>query len=151
MKKPLDDGSEKLEKHPHANFRKYHKRGSMPKIECDEEIKRIVEEYTPRLAYDRVSQICRERLGKGRAPSRSAIGRYWKNRMMALGKERGTAHRSKIGKDSEIRKFIDNHLEYYTFCQLETMCRSKFEPSRAPSKTAIHRYFHGQYKCRSVL
>ena len=47
----------------------------------------------------------------------------------------------KIIADPELRAFVDRHLEKFTFVALAAMCSEAFGAERAPSKSAIGRYW----------
>jgi len=52
-----------------------------------------------------------------------------------------TGRPGKIVRDPDVRAFIDESLARLTFVQLADACRERFGAKRAPSKSAIHRYW----------
>ena len=48
---------------------------------------------------------------------------------------------SKIANDAELRQFVDAALERMTFEAIAAACRERFGWERAPSKSAVHRYW----------
>ena len=52
---------------------------------------------------------------------------------------KGVPH--KVLCDPEVREFVHAHVDTMTFPQLATECRERFGDERAPSKSALHRYW----------
>lgn len=63
-----------------ATWRGQHQRGGRNKIKTDQEVRAFVEEGLTWMSYQQIADEARERFGVERAPSRSAIQRYWKDR-----------------------------------------------------------------------
>lgn len=60
-----------------------HRWGGRPKIESDAEVRAFIDDLLPHLTFKQLAQASLERFGKPRAPSKSAIGRYWRRRKAA--------------------------------------------------------------------
>ena len=69
------------------------------------------------------------RLGKEFVP-----GDEWRRRHLS-------GRPSKIADDAEVRRFVDTALERMTFEAIAAACRARFGVERAPSKSAVHRYW----------
>lgn len=59
------------------NWRAAHRPGNPARIPADPELQAFVDAALPEMTYAQVVTACRERFGDQRAPSKSAIGRYW--------------------------------------------------------------------------
>ena len=60
-----------------AEFRALHMRGSIGKIAGDPALRAYVNRHLKKSTFADLAAKCRERFGAERAPSKSAIGRYW--------------------------------------------------------------------------
>lgn len=58
-------------------WRREHRSGVIPKILRDVEVKALIDENIETHTYEELIKACIERFGKGRAPSRGALSRYW--------------------------------------------------------------------------
>lgn len=53
-------------------------------------------------------------------------------------------------RDPDVRAFVDERLGSSTFVALEAACRALFGQERAPSKSALQRYYAAFYRPRRV-
>jgi len=60
-----------------AEWRRLHLRGSPGKIAGDPEISAFVDERLPNMTFGQIAAACAKRFGRGRAPGKSAVHRYW--------------------------------------------------------------------------
>jgi len=60
-----------------AEWRERHLPGHPLKIMCDSEVQQFVDAALKTMGFKAVAAACRERFGRERAPSKSAVGRYW--------------------------------------------------------------------------
>lgn len=58
-------------------WRRQHRRGTPSKIRRDSEVRAFVEARLQQTSFQALAEECRERFGRERAPSKSAIHRYW--------------------------------------------------------------------------
>lgn len=59
-------------------WRARHLRGSPPRILADPELRTFIDARLPAMTFDQLAAVVRTAFGPARAPSRSAIHRYWK-------------------------------------------------------------------------
>lgn len=57
----------------------------------------------------------------------------------------------KAAADPEVRAFIDTGLDTMTFKELAAAARGRFGPERAPSRSAIFRYWQHRHAARIFL
>lgn len=60
-----------------GEWRRKHLAGSSSRFYEDVEMRLFVDECFECMSFDQIHDACRERFGAGRAPSHSAIQRYW--------------------------------------------------------------------------
>jgi len=60
-----------------ADWRAQHRVGGPPKILVDPELRAFVDQLLKTDTFERIARRCLERFGVPRAPSKSAISRYW--------------------------------------------------------------------------
>lgn len=60
-----------------AEWKGLHRPGNPPKILCDQELREFLDDALTRLTFKEAAAACVERFGKARAPSLSAVHRYW--------------------------------------------------------------------------
>lgn len=58
-------------------WRREHRPGNPPRIECDPEVKAFVDAHIVRLTFDELAAAIRARFGHERAVSKSTLHRYW--------------------------------------------------------------------------
>lgn len=63
-----------------AEWRGRHLPGQPGKIMADPELRRFVERLLPRHTFAEIVARCRERFGAERAPSRSGLSRFWRQK-----------------------------------------------------------------------
>jgi len=118
------------------------------KIQMDPELKSYIDTIIDEMTYSEVYQKCVGRFGENRAPSRTAIARYW------LAKSSGHVirpPRSIIERDPELRSYIELEKDGRIFKCLHAMCCEQFGVDRAPSVSAIARYWmrtHGRIRSK---
>ena len=56
-----------------------HRRGRSSSVAKYPEVRKLVDDLLPHCTFSEIEAECRKRLRPERVPSRSAIGRYWKN------------------------------------------------------------------------
>lgn len=122
-------------------WRREHRCGVPSAIWLDEKLRAYIDTHAERMSYVALAKACRQRFGRGRSPSKSSIARYRAKRMAEHGVARKRCSTAKIYADAKIRAFIDRHLPEMTFERLAKACRRKFGAHRAPSLSAIHRYY----------
>lgn len=122
-----------------AQWRREHRPGLPSRIWLDDELRRFVDAHADTMSYQALVEACRSRFGSERAPSRSALGRYW------LVRSKGETKRYplRIEMNPDIKAFIDELLRHMSFKQIEDAARERFG-RRAPSHSAIHRYFRSR-------
>lgn len=102
----------------------------------DADIRAFLEGLRRDATYSEMATACRERFGVERAWSRSTIARYWRQTHPIF---KGTP--SPIESDAEVQAFLDDRLGRLTFEEIAAACRRHFGADRAPSRSAIHRYW----------
>ncbi|MCR4331510.1 MAG: hypothetical protein NUV34_02190 [Sulfuricaulis sp.] len=123
-------------------WRREHRVGTPSLIRLDKEVRSFIDTLTPRMPYKAVARACLERFGEERAPTWRQIARYWEGRI-----ERGevlprcSLRKSKVELDTAVKTFVDETLPEMGFVALAQACRDVFGPGRAPSKSALHRYW----------
>lgn len=65
------------------------------------------------------------------------------NRRIIRGHTNG---QSRLDYDTELREFVDDAIMHFTFAELAEECAKRFGKERAPSKSALHRYWHRKRK-----
>lgn len=66
------------DRHPTAaEWRRLHLPGSPAKIPADPELRAFVDERLPTMTFGQIAAACAKRFGRGRAPGKSAVHRYW--------------------------------------------------------------------------
>ena len=65
-----------------ATWRRRHLRGNPSKIMCDAAVRRFVNKLLPAVGFFEIAKRCRQKFGAERAPGKSAIHRYWRQRVM---------------------------------------------------------------------
>lgn len=68
-----------------AEWRALHLPGNPGRLARDPEVRVLVDELLPRMTFAAIAAECRRRFGPDRAPSKSAIGRYWLHLTAARG------------------------------------------------------------------
>lgn len=63
----------------------------------------------------------------------------------------GSGHVSKIDRDEELAAFILECFQRYKLIDIALLCREKFGPKRAPSKSAIYRFWARQNASKRVI
>jgi hypothetical protein len=61
-----------------AEWRARHLGGTPPRIWADSEVRDFIDAHLPTMTFSQLAGATLEAFGKPRAPSRSAIARYWK-------------------------------------------------------------------------
>lgn len=61
-----------------SDWRAQHLAGTPPKILSDPEVRAFVDERLPRCTFVEIARQALERFGRQRAPSKSAVARYWR-------------------------------------------------------------------------
>lgn len=61
-------------------WRRRHLPGRPGKIDGDPEVRAVVDDLLNTCTFDQIVAHCRDRFGPDRAPSKSAISRYWQRR-----------------------------------------------------------------------
>jgi hypothetical protein len=102
----------------------------------DDEIRRFVHRATREVTFSELARQCRERFGPDRAWSARKIAIFWhrtrRPRWSTL---------SRIEVDPEVRDFVDDRLGLFTIDRIRSLCLARFGRERAPSKSAIGRYW----------
>jgi len=118
------------------------------KIKLDNELQDYIDSIINEMPYEAVHKKCIKRFGRARSPSKSAIGRYWqKNKSMHSTRP----PTSIIGRDNELRLFIEVAKGGLTFEQLQKLCCEHFGEDRVPAFSTINRYWmktHGRIRKR---
>jgi hypothetical protein len=60
-----------------ADWRRLHLSGRPSRIVSDPELRAFVDELLPRTTFEQIATACQKRFGAKRAPSKSAVHRYW--------------------------------------------------------------------------
>lgn len=60
-----------------AEWKGLHRPGNPPKILCDQELREFFDDALTRMTFKEATAACVARFGKARAPSLSAVHRYW--------------------------------------------------------------------------
>lgn len=61
-----------------AEFRALHLGGRLGKIASDPALRAFVDRHLPKFTFVQLAEKCIEHFGAARAPSKSAISRYWR-------------------------------------------------------------------------
>ncbi len=57
-----------------------HRRGAQSKIDLDPELRAFIHDLLPHCTFAEIAAECATRFGNPRAPSRSAVHRFWQRR-----------------------------------------------------------------------
>lgn len=60
-----------------SGWRLLHRPGNPSRILSDPDLRAYVDEKLPTMTFEQIVAACREKFGPERAPSKTAIGRYW--------------------------------------------------------------------------
>ena len=100
----------------------------------DAEVEGLFRKILPEHSIIEAVKICRQVFGLARTPSKSTVSRYFP------AARNGMESRKSRKISGEIARFLLAHWREFGFCRLAGMCRVKFGPGKAPSKSAIHRF-----------
>lgn len=109
----------------------------MPKTDVynDLEVRAFIDGQDRHATYTEMAEACLERFGAERAWSRSKIIRYWQSSRPII---KGRPQR--VDEDPDVRTFVEDRLGRLTLDEIVALCREAFG-GRAPSRSAIHRYW----------
>lgn len=62
-----------------SDWRRLHRQGVPPRVLRDPELRAFVDECLPSMTFSEIADACVGRFGRKRAPSRSALHRYWRS------------------------------------------------------------------------
>jgi hypothetical protein len=101
---------------------------------ADAEIRAWVDGQPRYKTYSELAAECRRLFGPRAWPA-AKICRYW---LARHGSQKGRGF--KFEHDTEVCDFIKDRLGRLTLTELAAICRERFGPARAPSRSALHRY-----------
>jgi hypothetical protein len=102
----------------------------------DAEIRAFIDAQPSELTYSDLAALCLKRFGPERAWSREKIALYW----LASHPARRGGESSKILGQPDVLPFVQDRVGRLTVDEIVTACRETFG-ERAPSRSAIHRYW----------